>query len=146
MKIKMIKSRTKHGMYGTPTYRSWLSMKHRCSHKEKLAYRNVSVCDEWSSFDRFYADMGIRPEGKTLDRIDPYGNYSKSNCRWADNSLQNHNQRNRKSETGVRNVYKSGVSTYRVRVAKNGTTFNFGTFNSLAEAKIKDESVNYADL
>jgi hypothetical protein len=143
---KSSKANKKHGMYGTPTYKTWVAMKYRCSTLSKPAYKNVSVCSEWESFDKFYADMGDRPEGKTLDRIDPYGNYSKENCRWADNSLQNHNQRSRKSKTGVRNVYKSGASTYRVRIAKNGVTLNFGTFNSLIEAKNKAESINYVDL
>ena len=144
--IKLAKASKKHGMYGTPTYRTWVSMKDRCSSLSKPAYKNVSVCSEWESFDKFYADMGDRPEGKTLDRIDPYGNYSKENCRLADYSEQSHNKRSDQSITGIRNVYRSSKNTFRVRIVKKGIRFHFGTFGSINEAATKAASVNYADL
>jgi hypothetical protein len=91
----------RHGMFGTPTYRSWLHMKERCTNSRCHAYasyggRGITVCERWSaSFENFLADMGKRPDGKTLDRIDNDGNYEPSNCRWATASEQRRNQRPR---------------------------------------------------
>jgi hypothetical protein len=73
-------------------------MKQRCLNPKATAYayyggRGVTICERWMSFDNFLADMGERPEGRTLDRIDPYGNYEPSNCRWATYAEQTHNRR-----------------------------------------------------
>lgn len=87
-------SNHKHGMYGTPTYKSWSEMKTRCGNPKRRDYVNVSYCEEWEKFENFFKDMGVRPEGTTLDRIDPYGNYEPSNCRWADIVTQENNRRN----------------------------------------------------
>ena len=87
------------------TYVSWRGMLARCYYADHVSYeyyggRGVTVCGRWrSSFESFLADMGERPEGKTLDRIDPDGNYEPSNCRWATPFEQRHNQRDsRKTE------------------------------------------------
>ena len=78
----------------TPTYVSWSSMKQRVKDVEKEKYYgDVEVCKEWASFLTFFGDMGERPKGKTLDRINPFGNYEASNCRWATPLEQRHNWR-----------------------------------------------------
>lgn len=81
-----------------PTYRSWTSMRERCSgtYKDKARYaeRGITVCARWSSFEAFLADMGERPDGTTLDRENNDGNYEPGNCRWADAKTQQRNRAN----------------------------------------------------
>lgn len=88
----------KHGMTDTPTYRSWAAMLTRCTNDKLPQYkdyggRGVTVCERWFDFCHFYADMGVRPDGKSLDRIDNDKGYSPDNCRWATRTEQNKNSR-----------------------------------------------------
>jgi len=96
------KQLTTHGMTRTREFRSWESMLQRCYNKNATGYERwgglgVTVCDRWrNSFEAFFEDMGPRPHGTSLDRIDPFGNYEPSNCRWADAYTQNRNTRKNK--------------------------------------------------
>ncbi len=84
----------------SPTWHSWRSMKDRCYSPASTSYkyygeRGIEVCGRWLElFDNFLADMGERPVGTSLDRIDVNGNYEPSNCRWANPVEQRINSRN----------------------------------------------------
>ena len=83
----------RHGLHGTPTYRSWHTMKTRCKAGGCYAMLGVRVCQRWETFENFLEDMGIRPEGTTLDRIVTDGHYEPDNCRWATAETQRNNLR-----------------------------------------------------
>jgi hypothetical protein len=86
-----------HGLCKTPAYKSWSAMNDRClSRINRADYsgRGITVCAAWRSFEKFLSDMGPRPRGTTLDRIDVNGNYEPGNCRWASAKTQNRNRRN----------------------------------------------------
>lgn len=90
--------RIKHGMNGTPTYRSWVEMRRRCRDPQRDKYHaamGVSVCERWQSFVNFLADMGERPSLRhSIDRFpNPFGNYEPGNCRWATAEQQANNRR-----------------------------------------------------
>jgi hypothetical protein len=93
------KSARTHGQSQSAEYRSWHSMVMRCTNPNVPGYmywggRGIRVCDRWrKSFENFYADMGPRPKGTSLDRIDPDGHYEPRNCRWAGALMQARNQR-----------------------------------------------------
>ena len=92
-----------HGYFGTRTYRSWNSMKSRCENPKATAYERyggagIKVCRRWQKFENFLEDMGERPDGKTLDRINNLKGYSKENCRWATIKEQQNNRKNVKKK------------------------------------------------
>lgn len=93
VKTQRVDGRTKH-----PLYAAWRDMKARCQrevHKKYHRYggRGIKVCDEWESdFWQFVSDVGDKPDGMTLDRIDNDGNYEPSNVRWSDALTQSRNR------------------------------------------------------
>jgi hypothetical protein len=84
----------------TPTQHTWDKMKQRCLNPEHRSYRHyggrgITIDPRWiESFENFVEDMGERPNGRTLDRIDTNGNYCKQNCRWATTDQQARGRRN----------------------------------------------------
>jgi hypothetical protein len=99
--------RKKHGMSGSPEYKTWVNMKQRCFNPCNPAYENyggrgIIVHEQWLNFEDYFADTGTRPPGYSLDRIDNDGNYEPDNVRWTTSKQQRQNQRPRQARTAVK--------------------------------------------
>ena len=89
---------TTHDKWQIPEYNVWASIKNRCLNKKDIAYRNwggrgITVCYRWLKFENFFEDMGKRPKGLQIDRINNDGNYCKENCKWSTIKQQARNRR-----------------------------------------------------
>jgi hypothetical protein len=126
----------------TPEYRCWINLRTRClnsNSQDWIRYggRGIKVCDRWQGekgFSRFYQDMGEKPEPKrhySIDRVDPDGDYTPDNCRWATKSVQNHNKRKtqKPSTSQYRGVHREN-GKFRARLVINKTSIRCGLFDS----------------
>ena len=99
---------TTHGKTKSREYRARYDMFSRCQDVNHPGYSNyggkgITICERWlESFQNFYEDMGDCPQGMSLDRIDPYGNYCPENCRWATLSMQSYNTKMKRTNTSGR--------------------------------------------
>lgn len=128
---------------GTPTYTTWLSMHARCTNKNLKCFsgygaRGIKVCKRWADYKNFLKDMGERPEGTSLDRVNTNGNYSPSNCRWATAKQQSYNRRGHiQSKSKYKGVTFCGTQSspaWRARITVDGTLSHIGVFKSEKEA------------
>lgn len=149
---KDVKKR-KHGMWNTPTYKTWIMMKSRCYDQNNESYPyygavGINVCDEWrASFENFLKDMGVRPKGMTIDRIDNSRGYSKNNCRWQTPKQQ---ANNRSSNVMVYlNGNKLTVQDYSklINLSDSGARFRLKKeFKRIGNVFIKESDPAYASI
>ncbi len=135
-------SRTTHGMSSSRQYSIWAHILERCDNPKSMYYseyggRGVTYPQQWRTFAGFWSDMS---EGYSddleIDRVDPNKGYSKSNCRWATESMQGYNQRVRSTNTSGR----TGVYKYKLKarwwaeIRKEGKSVFLGVFRSFDDA------------
>jgi hypothetical protein len=146
-----IKKNTVHGQNKvgarTGAHKSWHNMRERCNDENHVSYkyyggRGITVCERWNKFENFFEDMGERPEGKTLDRIDSNGNYEPGNCKWSTKSEQQKNKRSYTfrvnkitSSTGFKGVSKCRqTGKYTSIINVNKKRIHLGRFSTPEEA------------
>ena len=123
-----------------PLYETWVGMMRRCYVKTRRNYmfyggRGITVCDRWKKFDEFVSDMGERPNGMTLDRIDNNGNYEIGNVQWTTNSKSNLNKRIPKNNSsGIKGVSKRKNGDWSAQAWKDGKQIHLYQGKSFLEA------------
>lgn len=107
-------------------YTIWSGMKSRCTNPndpnfKRYGARGISICKRWTKFENFFNDMGPRPFGKSIDRIDNSKRYMPSNCKWSNRKEQSQNRRtnklNRNDVNEIKSLYKFGFKTRMIAPA-----------------------------
>ena len=136
-----------HGQAGagkrrSPTYSVWAAMVQRCSNPKDRNYKNyggrgVTVCDSWRVFANFFADMGQKPAGMTLERIDNNKGYSPGNCKWASRQQQMRNTRANVwvAVDGVRMVFKDAA---KLTTVSRTTLYSYLSKHNLTHQEVID--------
>lgn len=139
--------KTKHNLSNHRLYNIWANMKNRCNNKESKNYKNyggrgISVCDEWiNNFILFYnwsLENGYKND-LTIDRINHFGNYEPSNCRWVNREVQNQNTRKLYSHntSGYRGVYFNKKSnSWKSQISIDGKQRSLGYFNTALDGAL----------
>jgi hypothetical protein len=132
----------KHGGWKNASYNTWRAMVRRCNNPKDKDYKRyggagVTVCDRWLEYINFVADMGEPIGDETLDRINVYGNYEPSNCRWAGIKVQNRNVKiSANSKTGVIGVSITHTGKYMAKVTVGKKAYYSKCFNTIEEAAL----------
>ena len=131
---------TRHGGWKKASYNTWRAMMRRCNNPNDKDYKRygavgVRVCPQWVDYTQFEKDMGEPCGAETLDRIDPYGDYTPENCRWAALPVQARNTRmhskNKTGHTGVTEVY---AGRWMAKITKGKKAFYSRVFSTREDA------------
>jgi hypothetical protein len=122
-----------------PLYTTWGGMHTRCRNPNHDAYRwygakGISVCPEWNDFWQFVEDMGDRPDGYTLDRIDSSLGYFPSNCKWSSKEEQSNNQDRTKNAKGY--SFNKTAGKYMAAIRVNGKQRTIGYYDCPLMARL----------
>ena len=134
-----VKPNFKHGGWNRASYNSWRAMIRRCTKPQDKDYKRyggigITVCDRWLSYVNFVADMGEPVGNETLDRINTYGNYEPTNCRWASVAIQNRNIRVRPtSKSGHIGIQERG-GKWMAQITAKKRKYYSKCFNTIEEA------------
>lgn len=140
------------GRMSHPLYNTWHGMKNRCMNSNFRQYqdyggRGIGICDRWldpvNGFWNFVKDMGFRPDGCTLDRIDPDGDYCPENCKWSDRITQNNNTRRTAAAEQFAVEHPTEVEIYPAIIISTPDGDRTIKFNSLDEMLERLERINY---
>lgn len=131
---------TTHGMSSSDTYKTWTSMIQRVTNPNNKRFsdyggRGITVCEKWLDFEGFYEDMGDRPEGKTLDRVDNNLGYYKDNCKWSTLSEQQSNRRpSKSSKTRLGVSFCKQTQKWKARLVVDKTPIWLGRYSEYEDA------------
>lgn len=132
---------TKHGMYKSREYSTWLNMHQRCKNPNRHEYKRyggkgITVCERWNKFENFYADMGQRPKETSIDRINSNGNYEPCNCRWATAREQEYNKKpTNKNTSGTKGVSRfNRDNKWRAYLTLDGKQLHLGYYQTFFAA------------
>jgi hypothetical protein len=113
--------RQTHNKSRTKMYHCYYIMMNRCRNPNVDSYphyggRGIKVCERWHSYENFYNDMGERPEGMSIERVDANGDYCPENCKWATNAEQQRNKTNNRYLTvnGEKKLLIDWAKEYRI--------------------------------
>lgn len=134
--------RGSHRMSNSNTYHTWEAMKQRCTNENHIEYKNyggrgIEISKEWMSFENFYRDMGDRPDGMTIERIDNSLGYFNGNCKWASHTTQGYNKRKKEGTTSkyVGVSFSKEKNKWKAQIKFKGKNSHIGYFSSESEAK-----------
>jgi hypothetical protein len=142
LNVELIKKRfTTHGLIGTPIYRSWAAMLSRCRNPKDQACkhyggRGIHVCGRWQRFENFFTDMGEKPKGLTIERINNDKGYFPANCKWATATEQVRNRRiNKNNRTGIVGAsWNKWAKKYVATIGAGSKQIHLGYFDNLKDA------------
>lgn len=144
---KYFSTEDKRLLRNSPTFHSYMNMIKRCYYDTDSGYpiyggRGITVCERWlHSYDNFLEDMGERPEGLTLDRIDSNGNYGKNNCKWSTAKEQANNRRVTRYATAFGETLPFGLFAEKHGINYETVRYNVNVNNDMEQVVNKHKGL-----